>query len=74
MTLSHSPCLFTWYHLKLGLHCLQVYATLRKEAAVSHGMPVAVRHLESMIRMSEASAMMHLREYVNEQDVDSAIR
>lgn len=51
-----------------------MYATLRKEAAVSHGMPVAVRHLESMIRMSEASAMMHLREYVNEQDVDSAIR
>lgn len=51
----------------------EVYATLRKEAAVSHGMPVAVRHLESMLRMSEASAMMHLREYVNEQDVDSAI-
>lgn len=51
-----------------------MYATLRKEAAVSHGMPVAVRHLESMLRMSEASAMMHLREYVNEHDVNSAIR
>ena len=56
------------------MHCLQVYAALRREAAVSHGMPVAVRHLESIIRMSEASAMMHLREYVNEQDVDTAIR
>ena len=51
-----------------------MYVILRKEAAVSHGMPVAVRHLESMIRMSEASAKMHLREYVNEHDVDSAIR
>ena len=56
------------------MRCLQVYAVLRREAAVSHGMPVAVRHLESIIRMSEASAMMHLREYVNEQDVDTAIR
>ena len=37
-------------------------------------MPIAVRHLESIIRMSEASAMMHLREYVNEEDVNVAIR
>ena len=37
-------------------------------------MPIAVRHLESIIRMSEAHAAMHLREYVNEQDVDTAIR
>ena len=37
-------------------------------------MPIAVRHLESIIRMSEAHAAMHLREYVQEQDVDTAIR
>lgn len=53
---------------------LQVYAELRRESAVSQGMPIAVRHLESIIRMSEAHAAMHLREYVNEQDVDTAIR
>ena len=41
---------------------------------MSQGMPIAVRHLESIIRMSEAHAAMHLREYVNEQDVDTAIR
>ena len=36
-------------------------------------MPIALRHLESIIRMSEAHARMHLREYVNEADVDLAI-
>ena len=41
---------------------------------MSHGMPIAVRHLESIIRMAEAHAMMHLREYVNDDDVDTAIR
>lgn len=51
-----------------------MYTELRKESAVSHGMPIAVRHLESIIRMSEAHAMMHLREYVNDDDVDTAIR
>ncbi len=57
-----------------GVCMLQVYAELRRESAISHGMPIAVRHLESIIRMSEASAMMHLREYVNEEDVNVAIR
>lgn len=51
-----------------------MYTELRRESAVSQGMPIAVRHLESIIRMSEAHAAMHLREYVNEQDVDTAIR
>lgn len=41
---------------------------------MSHAMPVAVRHLESMIRMSEAHARMHLREKVEPQDIDIAIR
>lgn len=51
-----------------------VYTDLRKESAMSHGMPIAVRHLESMIRMSEAHAAMHLREYVSDQDIDMAIK
>jgi DNA replication licensing factor MCM2 len=52
----------------------KVYAELRRESSVTHGMPIAVRHLESMIRMSEARAAMHLREYVNDDDIDCAIR
>jgi len=38
------------------------------------GVPIAVRHIESMIRMSEAHARMHLRSYVTQEDVDMAIR
>ena len=37
------------------------------------GMPVAVRHIESIIRRSEAHAAMHLREQVIDVDVDAAI-
>lgn len=51
-----------------------MYAELRRESAVSQGMPIAVRHLESIIRMAEAHAAMHLREYVQDVDVDTAIR
>ena len=34
---------------------------------------MAVRHIESIIRMSEAHAAMHLREQVVDADVDVAI-
>ncbi|KAF7249885.1 DNA replication licensing factor mcm2 [Varanus komodoensis] len=36
--------------------------------------PITVRHIESMIRMAEAHARMHLRDYVVEDDVNMAIR
>ncbi|XP_050221572.1 DNA replication licensing factor MCM2 [Mercurialis annua] len=52
----------------------QVYAELRKESSHGQGVPIAVRHIESMIRMSEAHARMHLRHHVTEEDVDMAIR
>ncbi len=51
-----------------------MYTELRKAASQSHGMPIAVRHLESLIRMSEAHAKMHLREYVSDEDINAAIR
>lgn len=35
---------------------------------------MTVRHIESMIRMSEAHAKMHLRDYVRDDDVNMAIR
>ena len=53
----------------------RVYAELRKESlAAPGGMPIAVRHLESLIRMSEAHACMHLRTTVVDDDIDVAIR
>ena len=49
------------------------YIQLRQEAEISGGIHIAVRHLESIIRMSEAHARMHLREIVNDIDVSVAI-
>ncbi|CAB4263881.1 unnamed protein product [Prunus armeniaca] len=51
-----------------------VYAELRRESSHGQGVPIAVRHIESMIRMSEAHARMHLRQHVIQEDVDMAIR
>ena len=36
--------------------------------------PITVRHIESIIRIAEAHARMHLRGYVHSDDVDMAIR
>ncbi|PON91754.1 DNA replication licensing factor Mcm [Trema orientale] len=51
-----------------------VYAELRRESSHGQGVPIAVRHIESMIRISEAHARMHLRQHVTQEDVDMAIR
>lgn len=51
-----------------------LYVALRRESAASGGVPIAVRHVESIMRMSEAHAKMHLREYVRDDDVDASIR
>lgn len=50
------------------------YAELRKESEIVGGMSIAVRHLESLLRMAEAHARMHLREYVRADDIDLAIK
>ena len=49
------------------------YADLRKASSTVGGIPIAVRHIESVIRMSEAYARMHLRDYVRSDDIDFAI-
>ena len=51
-----------------------LYAELRRESMVGGGLPISVRHMESVIRMSEAHAKMHLQEYVRDEDVNVAIR
>ena len=51
----------------------RLFADLRRESIATGSFPITVRHLESMIRMAEASARMSLREYVRADDVDLAI-
>ncbi|KAJ3113955.1 MCM DNA helicase complex subunit [Phlyctochytrium bullatum] len=52
---------------------VSVYTDLRRESLSNGGIPITVRYLESMIRMSEAFAKMHLRDYVRQDDIDKAI-
>lgn len=51
----------------------RLFADLRRESMATGSYPITVRHLESMIRMAEASAKMALREYVRADDIDLAI-
>uniref|UniRef100_UPI00398E7B76 DNA replication licensing factor MCM2 n=1 Tax=Pristiophorus japonicus TaxID=55135 RepID=UPI00398E7B76 len=52
----------------------KMYSDLRKESMATGSIPITVRHIESMIRMAEAHARIHLRDYVMEDDVNMAIR
>lgn len=52
----------------------KLYADLRKESEISNGIPVAVRHVESILRMTEASARMRLSPTVDEEDLNLAIQ
>lgn len=36
--------------------------------------PITVRHIESLIRIAESHAKIHLRDYVLDEDVNMAIR
>ena len=51
-----------------------LYVDLRRESANSGGVPIAVRHIESIMRMAEAHAKLHLRDFVREDDMDAAIK
>ncbi|EGN99842.1 hypothetical protein SERLA73DRAFT_53575 [Serpula lacrymans var. lacrymans S7.3] len=51
----------------------RLYADLRRESMATGSYPITLRHLESMIRMAEASAKMSLREFVRADDIDVAI-
>ncbi|KAF1745531.1 hypothetical protein MXB_192 [Myxobolus squamalis] len=52
----------------------RMYANLRRESLITGSVPITVRHIESVIRIAEAHAKMHLREYVNNDDVNMAVR
>ena len=51
----------------------KLFSDLRRESLATGSYPITIRHLESMIRMAEASAKMALREYVRPDDIDLAI-
>ncbi|KAH0827522.1 MCM-domain-containing protein [Lanmaoa asiatica] len=51
----------------------RLFVDLRRESLATGSYPITIRHLESMIRMAEASAKMCLREYVRPDDIDLAI-
>merc|ERR1712013_758832 len=52
----------------------KMYADLRRESMATGSIPITVRHIESMIRIAESHAKMHLREFVSEDDVNMAMR
>merc|ERR1719281_1159639 len=49
------------------------YSEIRRESFQTGGVPMTVRHLESIVRIAEANARMELREFVSTRDVDHAI-
>merc|ERR1711970_1383600 len=52
----------------------KMYSDLRRESMTTGSIPITVRHIESMIRIAESHAKMHLREFVREDDVNMAMR
>jgi DNA replication licensing factor MCM2 len=52
---------------------VSLYQEMRKESAVGGGTQITLRHLESIIRLAEAHAKLHLRSSVGEVDVNFAI-
>lgn len=51
-----------------------MYSQLRQESMSTGSLPITVRHIESVIRMAEAHARIHLRDSVQDTDVNMAIR
>lgn len=51
-----------------------MYSQLRQESLATGSLPITVRHIESVIRMAEAHARIHLRDSVQDTDVNMAIR
>ncbi|KAK6531560.1 MCM DNA helicase complex subunit [Arthrobotrys megalospora] len=51
----------------------RLFSDMRRESLATGSFPITVRHLESIIRLSEAFAKMRLSDYVQARDIDLAI-
>ncbi|KAK4545066.1 MCM DNA helicase complex subunit [Oleoguttula mirabilis] len=51
----------------------RLFADMRRESLATGAYPITVRHLESILRISESFAKMRLSEYCNSGDIDRAI-
>eukprot|EP00767_Chilomastix_cuspidata_P001689 gnl/Chilomastix_cuspidata/1814.p1 GENE.gnl/Chilomastix_cuspidata/1814~~gnl/Chilomastix_cuspidata/1814.p1 ORF type:complete len:924 (+),score=216.16 gnl/Chilomastix_cuspidata/1814:32-2803(+) len=51
-----------------------LYVELRQESQLAGSLPVNVRLVQSIVRIAEASARMHLRHQVIESDIDFAVK
>ncbi|KAI6217532.1 DNA replication licensing factor MCM2 [Aphelenchoides besseyi] len=52
----------------------KIYAELRAQSAKTGSVAITIRNVESMIRIAEAHAKLHLRHFVSEDDVQVATR
>lgn len=86
---SHSPIpqellrkyiVYAREHVRPKLHNMdedkvsRLFVDLRRESLATGSFPITVRHLEAIIRISEAFAKMRLSEYVSTSDIDRAIK
>ncbi|WPH00579.1 DNA replication licensing factor mcm2 [Acrodontium crateriforme] len=51
----------------------RLFVDMRRESLATGAYPITVRHLESILRISESFAKMRLSEYCSSQDIDRAI-
>ncbi|KAI9851146.1 MAG: MCM DNA helicase complex subunit [Thelocarpon superellum] len=51
----------------------RLFADMRRESLATGAYPITVRHLEAIMRISEAFCKMRLSEYCTSQDIDRAI-
>ncbi|KAF1963269.1 MCM-domain-containing protein [Byssothecium circinans] len=51
----------------------RLYADMRRESMATGAYPITVRHLEAIMRMTEAFSKMRLSEFCSSQDIDRAI-
>lgn len=51
----------------------KLYLTLRAKASIGQSIPVTTRHLESLIRLSQARAKAELRDEVSDSDANDVV-
>ena len=64
------PCIYCLRPWLIWIQIAKLYGELRRESMTTGSIPITVRHIESIIRMAEANARMHLRDFVRDDDVN----